>query len=445
MDLTNRYKRVPCGEIKVDRAKRQRQPGEELDTTDIDDSIRLRGVYQPIIIDRQMELVAGERRLCSSIKVGLPDIPVRFVDELTEVERQIIELEENLRRADLHWRDEVRSVQVIHNLYEGLNRDWNQEKTALALGMTSSLVSHYIRVAKELANPRIADAPGFKAALNILARVNDRAVADIVSSVMEAGIKVLQPTVQSGPILATPALPPVTQLAAEESVLQANFFEWAPQYKGPKFNLLHCDFPFGIQVFGGDWSGRQAGGTYDDRPEIYWALIECLGQNIDRLLSHSAHVIFWFSMDFYIETKEALRKALPSIEFQNFPLLWHKTDNVGIMPDPKRQPRRIYETALLGSRADRLLVKSVSNIYGAPTDKTHHPHTKPVPVLNHFLQMVVDEHTRLLDPTCGGGSALRSAEGLGAASVLGLELDTEHCASARSALRQFRILRSVKS
>ena len=44
-------------------------------------------------------------------------------------------------------------------------------------------------------------------------------------------------------------------------------------------------------------------------------------------------------------------------------------------------------------------------------------------MLEHFMRMVVDEGTRMLDPTCGSGSALRAADRLGAREVLGLERD----------------------
>jgi predicted RNA methylase len=59
--------------------------------------------------------------------------------------------------------------------------------------------------------------------------------------------------------------------------------------------------------------------------------------------------------------------------------------------------------------------------------------------------MFVDENTRLLDPTCGGGSALRAAESLNAGSVLGIERDRTHYDAAVSAHRSFRLLRGVKA
>ena len=125
--------------------------------------------------------------------------------------------------------------------------------------------------------------------------------------------------------------------------------------------------------------------------------------------------------------------------------LWLKSDNVGIVPDPKREPRRICETALIASREDRLLIKPVSNAIAAQTNKENHPHTKPEPVLKHFFQMFVDSNTRLLDPTCGGGSSLRAAEALGASYVLGLEINDDYVGNARRALNHSRVLRKASS
>jgi site-specific DNA-methyltransferase (adenine-specific) len=80
----------------------------------------------------------------------------------------------------------------------------------------------------------------------------------------------------------------------------------------------------------------------------------------------------------------------------------------------------------------------VHNAFSASTDKSDHPTVKPVPVLQHFFQMFVSEHTRMLDPTAGSGTALRAAESLGAKSVLGLETDKGFCERANWAIRDAR-------
>lgn len=57
-------------------------------------------------------------------------------------------------------------------------------------------------------------------------------------------------------------------------------------------------------------------------------------------------------------------------------------------------------------------------------------------MLTHFLRMVVDDTTRMLDPTAGSGNAVRIASELGAAYALGLELNPEFAEVARSNLQR---------
>ena len=449
MNLTNQYKRIPLEQIRVNRDARQRR---EINVSDLVDSVRKYGVISPIIVTRDLELIAGERRLTASREAGWRDIPCRFVDELSPTEAQVIELEENLKRQDLPWRDQTAAISRLHELYAKQDESWTKAKTAESIGLSPQWLSHVLRVAAELQSPKITNAATLVAAYNILSRGDERKIGDALSDIISAGNEMFRDGAEAesgtqaepgdaGASQTIPAKPKETP--TPESILNLDFLSWAPAYTGRPFNFIHCDFPYGINVFGGEMSGKNKWTTYDDDPEVYWKLIKCLCGNLDKIMAHSGHLMFWFSMEHYGETLDLFRQHAPSLEFNAFPLVWVKSDNVGILPDPKRGPRRIYETALVASREDKLIVQAVSNAYAAPTDKAHHPSTKPEPVLRHFFRMFVDESTSILDPTCGGGSALRAAESLGANRVLGLEVNLEHFNSARSALNQFRIMRKV--
>jgi ParB-like chromosome segregation protein Spo0J len=66
------------------------------------ESINKYTLLQPIVVDGENNLVAGERRLraCRDV-LGWSEIPARLFSELSEAERGEIELEENIRRKDL--------------------------------------------------------------------------------------------------------------------------------------------------------------------------------------------------------------------------------------------------------------------------------------------------------------------------------------------------------
>lgn len=435
-----------------------RQRKGEIDTSDLEPSVRERGIYNPIIVRREplYELVAGERRTRTALKLGLSEVPIRFAETLSPIELRIIELEENERRKDLHWMDQVRAISELHALYarkaEYEETKWSAAKTAEILFYDPAHISHVLRVARDLTSPKIAAAPGLRAAYNILSRFDERAIGDAMSSIAQAGAAVLGP--KPAPAGAAPAAssgeperqravePPAPAVPEEEiSILQADFVSWAEGYEGERFSFAHVDFPYGINAFAGPQAGRDKWTTYDDDPNVYWSLIRAFCANKDRFMAQSSHVMFWLSADIEMmqDTVELFAKLAPDLKFWPKPLIWHKSDNVGVLSDPKRGPRHIYEACLIGSTYDRYIVQAVSDLYACPTNKDHHPSTKPEPMLRYFMRMFVDEHTTMFDPTCGSGASLRAAESLGAKRVLGLEIDPEHCTNARSALRQFRM------
>jgi len=216
-----------------------------------------------------------------------------------------------------------------------------------------------------------------------------------------------------------------------KEILNTDFCEWAKTYDGPRFNFIHCDFPYGI-------NNDQCG--YDDSEETYWRLLGVLCDNLDRICEPSAHIMFWFSMQHYAKTLEYLTKHSDFI-FDEFPLVWMKSDGAGLLPRPDYGPRRTYETCLFGWRGNRRIIpgEAVANSYAAPIDRQpDHVHQKPESVLKHFFRMVINENSRVLDPTCGSGTALRAAEELGAKQILGIEIDKKFADRAIRALEEAR-------
>jgi hypothetical protein len=206
-----------------------------------------------------------------------------------------------------------------------------------------------------------------------------------------------------------------------KDVHRGDFCEWVKTYDGAPFNFLHCDFPYGINTDKRNQGNAiPALGGYDDSRETNLTLLKALCDNLDRICADSAHIMFWFSMHHYADTVDCLSKHF---KIDPLPLIWVKSPPMGLVPDPMRRPRQIYETCLFGSRGDRKILTPVANAYAGPTDGSGHPSAKPKDMLGHFFEMFVDENTRMLDPTCGSGTALCAAESLDAAQILGIEIN----------------------
>lgn len=473
--------------IAIRRNARQRQ----LNLADIEDikaSIKANGIIEPLVVRSEAGehiLVAGERRLLSALDLGLTVVPVHHFEELSETEAEVLELEENIKRKELHWRDHVRSVGRIHTLYKERDKDWRVEQTCQALSLHQTHLHKLLRVFEALDSPRIANVDNIEAAYNTLQHFAERKAASIVGDILAAGATAFVPKDATTEVVGATASGTVDVTIAAETdlfvfassvgvanvdtgaqteaativkhtlaaspppppVLCANFLEWAKTYSGPKFSVIHCDFPYGNYRGGESKGGLTAAdgdAFYDNHEEIYWTLLAGLTENLDRIMSYAAHLIFWFNMNFYTETVLKLRQA--GLTVHDHPLIWFKTTGgggIGVAPGTAATyPRRTYDTALLAVRGKRPLAKAGSNSYVAPTvGNKIHPSQKSESMLRYFLGLVVDETTSVLDPTCGSASALRAAEDLGAKSVLGLELDPTYAAAANTKMYQARALR----
>ena len=464
-----------------------RQRKISLDFSDIQSSIERRGQIHPIVVRRGEDgtpiLVVGWRRLMSCRALNR-QVEVKWWDDLSADEAEEIELEENIARQDLHWRDYVRTIGKLHAKYIQKNPSWTIAQTGERLGFyDSSWTSRVLAVCRQLDSPLLKDASDIKHAYSILQRASERRAAAIVNDIISVGRDAFKgssnvpPSENSaansgtsgaalpGVFAATngkgegapstvPTSPPSNSRVGPSNtsttsaplppptIILTDFLSWAKEYDGPKFNLIHCDFPYGIK-FGGNMGHEGDGEMYDSKEDIYFALLDALTSNLQRLASYQAHLVFWFSMTFYEETRRRLSGA--GLLVQEHPLVWLKSDDKGIIPGRDIYPRRVYETAFLATLGRRPLSKMFSNAYAAPSaSPALHPSQKPEPVLRYFFSGLVDGTTDVLDPTCGSGSALRAAEDLGARSVLGLESNPEYMAAALAATQRARTLRQMK-
>lgn len=453
MPLTDSFETIDPQVVIVNRETRQRRA---IITSDLEESIKKIGQIQPIVVDRQMVLVAGERRLQSCINLNLP-VRIRYVEDLTPIERQVIELEENLKRQDLDWHDIIRTTGKIHALYQSLDPTWTATDTGEQLSLAQPTMSMYLRVWAEFDEPAIQAAGGIRDAFSKLRRRDQRAAGEALEELLDLAPPSPSPSTdffQNGQKVASASdlerntlIRPTPSMAKPpEVILVQSFLDWAPQYQGPKFNLIHCDFPYGIDHGSGPQArGAEPSSMYEDSAKVYWDLLECFCRNLDNFMSLSSHLMFWYSDKHRDMTMQVFAELAPSLKFNRYPLIWHKTDNAGISSDPRFTPRHVYETCLVARRSDRNLLQVKSDVYGCPIGpyKSGHPSAKPEPMLREFMAMFCDETTSLLDPTCGSGASLRAADSLGAKRVLGLEINEAYAGPARVAFRNARSLRGA--
>lgn len=418
---SGRFLTIPIDSIIVNRSERQRKVLTDID--ELAESIHRLGLIHPLVVDQDNVLVAGERRLTACRQLGWTSISVQHVEDLDEYALQSIELEENIKRKNLTWQEEVEAVARFHTLKASNEPEWSQTDTANALGMSSSDISRTLAVAEEMPkNETVRSADRFSAAHNIVQRNAERKKTSSLDALNKAtAVAISKPTGEGADAQPVAAEPPVVPL------LNTSFHDWQVTYDGPKFNLIHCDFPYGINVADAPRMGATIADHYEDSPDVYWGLLSRLGAAMDNVVADSAHLIFWHSMKYHADTVEALTRM--GWTCNPFPLIWHKSDGSGIAPDPQRGPRQTYEAAIFATRGDRPITQAgcVANSFAHPgrRDGAIHISEKPYEMLRHFLRMTCDEYSYVLDPTAGSANALKVAEDLGASRVLGLEQSRE--------------------
>lgn len=433
--LSGKFKTYPISSIHIaeDRQRRELTGIEELA-----ESIRTIGLIHPIVLTPDGSLVAGERRLRAHQLLGLTHVLVQFTTDLPREELEAIELEENLKRKALGWKEEVEAVRRIHILKLSLDPDWTSGDTAALLSVSDSTVSRYLLVADfiEKGEPLVVNADNMSTAYNICQRKTQRAVEEDDQKIDSAFAGIFTAPISLtnvGTKTAAQASLPLPASQPEAPYLNADFLEWTKQpWAGPKFNFIHCDFPYGINYDKHDQGTAGLLGGYEDTPELYQSCIAGLARMMIDRVADSAHLMFWLSarMEIIATTWNQLYEM--GWKMNPVPLIWHRSDNAGVLPDPQRGPRQIYETCIFGSRGDRKIVQPVSNLCPHPKTKEVHPSEKPRAMLQHFFRMFVDESTVMLDPTMGSGNSILAAEEASGKPkfVLGLERDPEIFANA---------------
>jgi ParB family chromosome partitioning protein len=125
-----------------------RQTFDEVGLQELADSIRERGIVQPILVrhlagvDNAYEIIAGERRWRAAQRVGLHEVPIVVVDadDRQSLEYAIIE---NVQRSDLNALEEAIG-------YEKLTQEfsYNQADVAKIIGKSRSHVTNTLRLLK---------------------------------------------------------------------------------------------------------------------------------------------------------------------------------------------------------------------------------------------------------------------------------------------------------
>ena len=80
-------------------------------------SLREFGFRQPIVVDRDMTVIAGHTRLLAAKKLGLTEVPVHIAEGLTETQIKAYRIADNRIGAEASWDADLLKLEMtdLHN------------------------------------------------------------------------------------------------------------------------------------------------------------------------------------------------------------------------------------------------------------------------------------------------------------------------------------------
>ena len=143
--IENKKNKLSLSDI-IPNKYQPRKNFEEENLEDLTNSIKERGVIQPIIVRHsnsetaKYEIIAGERRWLAARKAGLHDIPVVVTeaDDLKSLEFAIVE---NVQRHDLNPLEEAQGYKRLIDEFS-----YDQEKVSKFIGKSRSYITNTLRL-----------------------------------------------------------------------------------------------------------------------------------------------------------------------------------------------------------------------------------------------------------------------------------------------------------
>ena len=190
-DIQRWARYVPVGHMRAGRFQtRERMDSEEISA--LSESIRQRGILQPILVRRhpdivsEYEIIAGERRWRAAQQAELSEAPVVVLD-LTDHDAMEIALVENMQRRDLSALEEAKGFRRLIEDYSH-----TQDDLARAVGKSRSHIANTLRLIRLPGPVKNMLRDGQLTAGHARALLNARHPAALAREVVARGLNVRQ-------------------------------------------------------------------------------------------------------------------------------------------------------------------------------------------------------------------------------------------------------------
>ncbi len=417
-------------EIKIsDELPRHRKELGEI--KDLLASIEQLGQIQPVVINRNNELIAGGRRLAACL-LGGRKVRVCYRDTVDPLLMREMELEENLQRKALTPAEEACAIKDLVELKQKL---YGKPTPGIKGGFTLTDAAEIIGKTKGTVIE----------ALNIAAMVNE--FPDLAECKTKAEIKSavrgLQRVKQN--ITALKTYTEVVNKIDEVTLVNKPAEEYLPSIPSESVDLFFTDPPYGIDIHdvaitvGGVTGGNltTTGITYTDGEDYAKSLLEFLVVESYRVTKPTGHAYIFCAPSHFYWLSERMTSAGWLVAPR--PVVWTKKET-GQCNQPDKWFSSTYEFILFARKADSRLVLQRGDWIHCnpvlPSVRTHQAE-KPVELCKELISRTCLPGQRMIDPCVGSGALLEAGLQM-KLFVMGCEKEVDSYATAIARLAKFK-------
>ena len=399
----------------------------EREMRELEESIKTFGQLQPGVCIRNEEtdgflLVAGERRLRACTNQG---VPFQFIlrEDLKIGDRLLkqIELEENIQRQDLDFKEEADAIDKLHTFMqeekgesvEGVAGGHTIEDTAKLLGKSRGIVSEDLDLsfwAKHFPE-EVGKARNKTEAKKAIKRIKEgmkrtKALDDALDRngdrEKKGKVKVSGPKEKLERRL----------MEYDKRCLEGKMEALLPNLEGP-FSLVFFDPPWGVD-FDKVMLKHEGVKSYGDESEGYEEVFSSWIQMLWEKMEGDSHLYLFFSIQKYTMVYETLEKV--GFQTNRIPLIWYKR-GARRTRNPDIWPGRSYEPIAYARKGSKVLaLKGASDVIRTPAPtpriKADHPSAKHPQVYRELIERSAMPGDKVLDPMSGSGMVGVACESL---------------------------------
>lgn len=399
------------------------------------ESLEKFGFFSPPVLapagNDMYDLIAGERRFRGFMLTGERYMPFVLKSEYDALTKKEAELEENLRRKDLSWVEQVELMRQIDEIKRSIYGEavagggnpegWTLEKTAKLANVGLATASRHINIAKAL-----KERPELKQQLAHLPLTAAIRQLERIKTTEEAQKKIAS-----------------NEITVTGDVILGDARELIKAEPTASYDAIITDPPFGNSEIQQQRNGRRGVQIYTGTmkptdnmsPGEVRVLLGELIPEMFRVLKPDGYLFMFFAFEHYAFLQETLRKTGFDVEWE--PTIWNKGRSTGAFLGYKFPLS--YEPILVArkEKARRLAGRGTNIIECDPVHSTKKKHNfqKPPKLLAELIHQCTRPGDKILDPFGGSAELVRVAKALNR-SARAFEIDSDNWTQAQLNLNE---------